>query len=70
VTLRESVGDVLEKDQAERDVLILRRVHVPAHLIRRLPECGLETEARPITALGRLLFAVLCHVVVRASFPY
>jgi hypothetical protein len=51
----EGVGDVLEEDQAEDDVFVLRRVHVIAQRIGRLPECGLETQlaAIPILCLCR-----------------
>ena len=34
----EGVGDVLEEDQAEDDVLVLGRVHVVAERVGRLPE--------------------------------
>ena len=40
----EGVGDVLEEDEAEDDVLVLRRVHVVAQTIGHLPELGLEAE--------------------------
>ena len=39
----EGVGDVLEEDQAEDDVLVFRRVHVVAELVGGEPELGLET---------------------------
>jgi hypothetical protein len=44
VVLLEGVGDVLEEDQAEDDVLVLRRVHVVAELVGGEPELGLEAE--------------------------
>ena len=40
----EGVGDVLEEDEAEDDVLVFRRVHVVAELVRGQPQLGLETE--------------------------
>ena len=40
------VGDILEKDQAEDDVLVLGRVHVVAQGIGGDPELGLEAEVR------------------------
>ena len=40
----EGVGDVFEEDQAEDDVLVLRRVHVVAQLVRGEPELGFEAE--------------------------
>ena len=42
----EGVGDVLEEDQPEDDVLVLGGVHLPAELIGRVPQRGFE-------ALGR-----------------
>jgi hypothetical protein len=42
--LLEAVGDVLEEDEAEDDVLVLRRVHVVAQLVGGEPELGLEAE--------------------------
>jgi hypothetical protein len=54
VPLLEGVGDVLEEDQPERDVLVLARVHVPAHLVRCGPELLLEPEIRTIARAGRL----------------
>ena len=44
VLLLEGVGDVLEEDQAEDDVLVLGRVHVVAQLVGGEPELGLEAE--------------------------
>ena len=40
----EGVGDVLEEDQAEDDVLVLGRVHVVAQRVGGRPELGLEAE--------------------------
>jgi hypothetical protein len=40
----EGVGDVLEEDQAEDDVLVLGRVHVVAQAIGHLPELGFKAE--------------------------
>ena len=40
----EGVGDVLEEDQAEDDVLVLGRVHVIAQGIGGGPELGLKAE--------------------------
>jgi hypothetical protein len=44
VMLVEGVGDVLEEDQAEDDVLVFCRVHVVAELVGGEPELGLEAE--------------------------
>jgi len=38
----EDVGDVLEKDEAQDDVLVLGRVHVGAKPVGRLPQGGLK----------------------------
>ena len=40
----EGVGDVFEENQAEDDMLILRRVHVVAELVGSEPELGLEAD--------------------------
>jgi hypothetical protein len=44
VVLLERVGDVLEEDKAEDDVLVLGRVHVAAEFVRGEPELGFEAE--------------------------
>ena len=44
VLLLEGVGDVLEEDQAEDDVLVLGRVHVVAQRVGGRPELRLEAE--------------------------
>ena len=40
VQLLEGVGDVLEEDQAEDDVLVLGGVHAAAQCVGHLPELG------------------------------
>jgi hypothetical protein len=55
VVLLEGVGDVLEEDQAEDDVLVLGGVHVIAELVGGGPQGRLEPEVR--AAVG---FAVPC----------
>jgi hypothetical protein len=58
----EGVGDVLEEDQAENDVLVLGRIHVVAQGIGRCPELGLEPEVGGGSLLGsRLLFRHQLH---------
>src|SRR5205814_2219080 len=42
VMLFEAVGDVLEEDETENDVLVLGGVHVAAQLIGCEPELGFE----------------------------
>ena len=44
VLLEEGVGDVLEEDQAEDNVLVLGGVHVAAELIADLPKAVFEAE--------------------------
>jgi hypothetical protein len=50
----ESVGNVLEKNQSEDDVLILRRIHIVAQRVCCRPKLGFEAE---IGAIG-ILFLV------------
>ena len=40
----ERVGDVLEEDQPQRDVLVLGRVEVPPHLVGGGPELLFEAD--------------------------
>ena len=40
----EGIGDVLEKDQAQNDVLVLGRVHVVAQRVGGGPELSFEAE--------------------------
>ena len=63
----ERVGNVLEKDQPQDDVLVLGRVHVVAQRIGGLPELGFKPEVRGgIVLLGfashqtALRFYALC----------
>ncbi len=49
----EGVGDVLEEDQAEDDVLVLGRVHVVAERVGGCPELGLQGPAVIIRLLLR-----------------
>ena len=46
VLLLEGVGDVLEEDQAEDDVLVLGGVHAAAQRVGHLPELGLVADGR------------------------
>ena len=54
VHLLERVGDVLQEDQPEHDVLVLRRVHVVAELVGGEPEFGLKSQVGPV-AIGLAL---------------
>ena len=40
----EGIRDVLEEDQAQDDVLVLRRIHIVAEAVGHLPQLGLEAE--------------------------
>lgn len=51
--LLEGVGDVLQEDEVEDDVLVLGRVHVAAQLVRCQPELRFEGEV----AVELLVFA-------------
>ncbi len=44
VVFLEAIGDVFEEDEAEDDVLVLRRVHVVAELVGGEPELGFEAK--------------------------
>ena len=56
----EGVGDVLQEDQAEDDVLVLRRVHIVAEAVGHLPQLGLE--AKVGTSLRfRICVPLDCH---------
>jgi len=47
----EGIGDVLEKDQAEHDVLILSSIHVRAQRVGGSPEFGFEAKVRSAVVL-------------------
>jgi len=49
VALGEGVGDVLEEDQPQHDVLVLGRIHVGAQGVGGPPEFGFEAEVRSVT---------------------
>ena len=54
----EGVGDVLEEDQAEDDVLVLGRVHVVAQRVGGRPQLGLEAEVGGGVVVGCCLHRV------------
>jgi len=54
VVLLKCVGDVLQEDETENDVLVLGGVHIVAELVCRLPELDLKAERCSIGAV--LLF--------------
>ncbi len=68
VLLEEGVGDVLQEDQAEDDMLVLGGVHVAAQLLGGLPEAVFEAEVGGAgSRLGHGLF--LFVRVVRGDRP-
>ncbi len=46
--LFEAIGNVFEENQAEDDMLVLRRVHVRAQLIGSEPELGFKADVSGI----------------------
>src|SRR5690606_29445684 len=71
VHLLERVRDVLEKDETEDDVLVLRGVHRPAQRVGHLPELGFVADGGA-TRLGCRCVAlslrqVLPHEVIAAG---
>ena len=67
VMLLESVGDVLEKDQAEDNVLVLGGVHAAAQRIGHLPELGFVADRGTIRGFIRFLF---CHDASQFLLPH
>ena len=65
----EGVGDVLQEDEAEDDVLVFRGVHVVAELVGGEPELGLEAEVGGgvFRRSGRGLLRISCHLNSRSS---
>ena len=62
MVLLEAVGDVLQKDEAEDDVLVLGRVHVVAELIGGEPQFPLEADiGGGVLGGGRGGFLWACH---------
>jgi hypothetical protein len=61
----EGVGDVLEEDEAEDDVLVLGRIHVVAQGVGGGPELGFEAEVGGRIALRVL--ALLCQSLLRRT---
>ncbi len=54
------IRDLLEEDQAQDDVLVLRRIHVVAEAVGHLPQLGLEAEIGAGLRL-RICFPLVCH---------
>ncbi len=53
VLLLEGIGDVLQEDEAEDDVLVLGRVHVVPQLVGGGPKRGLEAEVGAVAGFLR-----------------
>ena len=64
VLLLEGVGDVLQEDQAEHDVLVLGGVHVGAERVGGLPQLPLKSE---IGSVGALIHAFTSICVFSCS---
>ena len=62
MTLLEGVGDVLEEDEAEHDVLVLGGVHVGAQRVGGLPQLALKAEVRAV-AIGLDGLGFLGHAI-------
>ena len=63
----EGIGNVLEEDEAEHDVLVLGGVHVPAELVGGSPELLLEAEICPVARSPSFGFLLLRHASVATS---
>jgi len=57
----EGVGDVLEEDQAEHDVLVLGGIHATAQRVGHLPEPRFVADNRPVVGWGRGALLRLWH---------
>jgi len=51
----EGIRNVFQEDEAEADVLALRSIHVPPHLVRGSPELGFKIQPRIVA-----LFLIVC----------
>lgn len=65
VLLLEGVGDMLEEDEAEDDVLVLGSVHRAAQSVGHLPELCLVADGRAALAAGRHALLCLGHISPR-----
>jgi hypothetical protein len=61
VLFLKGVGDVLEEDQAEDDVLVLGGVHAAAEGVGHLPELGFAAHRCAAGAFAGLLVGGSCH---------
>ena len=69
VHLHERIGDVLEEDQPEHDVLVLRRVHGAAQLVGCGPQLVLEAEIGSCPVCHVLSFLSMQSGVPQGSLP-
>lgn len=56
----EGIGDVLQEDEPERDVLVIAGLHVAAQLVSGLKKVSLEAKVAPVAVF---VCIVLCHRV-------
>ena len=63
VLLFKGVGDVLQKDQTEHDMLVLGGIHVVAELVRRRPQRRLKTQRRTVAVRRRFFTFAMCRHV-------
>jgi len=70
VLLVEGVGNVLEEDQPEYDVLVFGGVEVAAHLVSGLPELPLEAQVATVRRQLRLRFATELGFLRRLPLSY
>ena len=61
MSLLEGVGDVLEKEEAEADVLVLGCVHAAAQRIRHLPKLSFVTNVGPVVCLFLIVLLSTGH---------
>jgi hypothetical protein len=52
----ERIWDIFEEYQAKNKILIIRRVHIPAQLVRRLPKLRVKSRICPVLWLWCLCF--------------
>ena len=67
MALLEGVGDVLEEEQAEADVLVLGRVHAAAQRVGHLPELGFVADVGGGGVRGGRVLLPFGHVLPHAG---
>jgi len=69
VNLGEGVGNVLEEDEPEYDMLVLGRVQVVAELVRRQPERLLEAQIGPVARVACTGFRLSSFLLAILTAP-